>query len=237
VSPQTPPKSINAFLAKLPKGDTPPPPDERTAIEELVYSFLLWESSVQRADNAFKRCQSSFVDLNDLRVSRSNEVQAVLGKTYPLLEERVERLQASLHEIYIREYEVSLAQLDELSKRDARRYLESLEGMVPFVAARVMLFKLGAHAVPIERRLLEKLIEEGVLEADTDIAKAQGALERHIKADDATAAALKLQSFSEGATAPPARSNSGSKKRTASKKRTTKKTSTKKTTRKKRSSK
>jgi len=228
-------KAINALLNKLPKGDIEPPPEDRTPIEELVYAFLLWESSTSRADNAFKRCQQSFVDLNDLRVSRPREVEAALGKTYPRLEERVARLQASLQEIYIREYEVSLDSLEALSKRDARKYLESLEGIVPFVPARVMLFKCGAHAVPIEDRLLAKLIELGVIDEGTDLPKAQGILERYIKAEQGPEACLKLQALSEGAAEPAARPAKPSKATTkkTSKKRTTKKRSSKASTKKK----
>lgn len=238
-------RSLTAFIGKLPKGDIEPPPAERSAIEELVYAFLLWESSTSRADNALKRLQSAFVDLNDLRVSRPAELHAALGKTYPLLEERVARLQASLHEIYLREYEVSLDAAEALSKRDAKKYLDSLEGMVPFVAARVLLFKLGAHAVPVEQRLVDRLIEAGCLEESADVEKAQGTLERQVKADDAEKTALKLQNLAEhppkatrkssstAATKPAAKTTGKTTKKTRStKKRSTKAATTKKTTKK-----
>ncbi|GEM_PF-460226 len=227
-------KSINAFLKRQPKGDVPPPPSDREPIGELVYSFLLWEASTSRADNAYKRILSQFVDFNDLRVSRRPELEAALGKTYPNIDERIMRLQAALQDVYVREYEVSLGVLDKLSKRDARKYLESLEGMPPYVAARVTLFVLGAHAVPVERRLLDQLIEAGVLEEGTDIEKAQGLLERHIKAEDGVAAYQKLQNFAE---------NGGAKKRVTSQKKaasqkkatTRKKTTAAKTTTRKKS--
>jgi hypothetical protein len=215
-------KALNALIKKLPKGDAEAPPPDRSPIEELVYSFLLWESSAQRADNAFKRCLANFVDLNDLRVSRPAEVHLALGKTYPRLEERTDRLQASLHEIYLREHEVSLDNAASMNKRDARKYLESLEGMVPFVAARVMLFNLGAHAVPLEQRLADKLADAEALDDADDLAKAQSILERQIKADDAIPSYLKLQSFSESA-AKAAKPKTRSTK-AASKKRSAKKT-------------
>ncbi len=237
-------KQINAFINKLPKGDTTPPPEDRTPIEELVYAFLLWESTQSRADNAMKRINATFVDLNDLRVSRDREVAAALGKTYPLLEERVMRLQASLEEVYIREYEVNLDAAAKLSKRDARKYIETLEGMVPFVAARLMLFKFEAHAIPVEQRLIDKLITAGVLDEGTDIAKAQGLLERHIKSEDALDAAIKFQEFSENGD-PEATKASTTKRKTKPKrdstasttKRTTKKTASRKASSKKTSSK
>jgi hypothetical protein len=210
-------KAIHSFIKRLPKGDVEPPPEDREPIAELVYSFLLWESTTARADNAFKRVTSQFVDFNDLRVSRPIEVEFALGKTYPLLDERIMRLQASLQDIYVREYEVSL-HLEKLSKRDARKYLESLEGMPPFVAARTTLFVLGAHAMPIEQRLLDYLIEAGVLDDGTDLEKAQGLFERHVKAEDCLAAYLKLQHFAERG---PQKKRSTTQRKAASRKKTT----------------
>lgn len=243
-------KSITSFVKRLPKGDCEPPPDGRTAVEELVYSFLLWESTTSRADNAFKRVGEQFVDLNDLRVSRHAEVAAVLGKTYPLLDERVMRIDSALNDVYRREHEVSLASLESMSKRDARKYLESIEGVVPFVVARVTLFSLGAHALPVEDRLVRRLEEAGVLEPGSNPAKAAGSLERQVKADEAVGAYLKLQHFSEhgvgaGRTASTRKTTTAKKaaasKRTVTKKKAsssrvskaTKKTTKRKTTRKK----
>ena len=190
-------KQINSFIKRLPRSDVAPPPEDREPIAELVYAFLLWESTTARADHAFKRVCDQFVDFNDLRVSRPVEVAVALGKTSPHLDERIMRLQAALKDLYLREYEVSLNNAAQMSKRDARKYVETLEGAPPFVAARVTLFSLGGHAVPVEQRLLDALINAGLMDADCDVVKAQGLLERYIKAEDGVQAYLKLQHFSE----------------------------------------
>lgn len=166
-------------------------------IRHLVYSFLLWDCFTNRADNAFKRIEETYVDMNDLRVSRAEEIMGVLGKTYPNAEERVARIKAALREIYLREHAVSLATVREGGKREARKYVDSLDGMHPFVAARVCLLGMDCHAVPIEERLLDKLIKGGVFEADTPIDKATGAIERHVKASEGLETYLLLQAYSE----------------------------------------
>lgn len=201
-------KSINDFFKRLATVSLPENVEPLEATNELVFSFLLWESTTQRARPAMQRIASAFVDLNELRVSRVPDIVEVLGKTYPRGEERALRLKSSLHDVFSREHEVSLAKAAAMGKRDARKYLEALSGMVPFVAGRVVLLSLGGHAVPLEDRSLEMLIAHGVLEEGTDIAKATGILERHVKAEDALQTYLSLQAWVEtGAEAPkkPAR--------------------------------
>jgi hypothetical protein len=166
-------------------------------IRQLVYSFLLWDCTTNRADNAFKRLEDTYVDMNDLRVSRTEEIMGVLGKTYPRADERVARIKASLRDIYLREHAVSLASLREGGKREARKYLESLEGMHHFVAARVALLGMDSHAVPIEERLYDKFIKAEIFEPDTPIEKAAGSIERHVKASEGLETYLLLQSYSE----------------------------------------
>lgn len=206
-------------------------------IRQLVYSFLLWDCTTSRADNAFKRIEETYVDMNDLRVSRTEEIMDVLGKTYPSAEERVARIKASLRDVYLREHAVSLATVREGGKREARKYVDSLEGMHPFVAARVCLVGMDCHAVPLEERLLGKLIKGGVFEQDTPLDKAAGTIERHVKASEGLETYLILQAYSEDTSADGSELAEGAaktKKKSGSRK--TSKT-TRSTTRKKKTAK
>lgn len=209
-------------------------------IRQLVYSFLLWDCSTNRADNAFKRLEDTYVDMNDLRVSRTEEIMGVLGKTYPRADERVARIKAALRDVYLREHAVSLASLREGGKREARKYLESLEGMHHFVAARVALLAMDSHAVPIEERLYAKFLKAGIFEPDTPIEKATGSIERHVKASEGLETYLILQAYSED-TSTDGSELAGSAKpvKKKSSSRTTSKSSasTRKTSRKKKSAK
>lgn len=197
-------KALNALLRSLkskyaPEGELP----QRTPLEELIYSFLLWEAPIAKADAAYRRLMNHVVDVNELRVCRPPEIIATIGKTYPLAEERAMRLKASLHEVYLREFAVSLDKCASLSKRDARRYLDTLEGMPPFVAARVVLLRLGGHAIPVDNNLLVRLIAKGVVEPEYDCARAEGILERHVKADDGIQVHLTLLNWADDPATEP----------------------------------
>lgn len=192
-------KKLASHLKSLKSAYTPEPLEPRTPMEEFVMSFLMWEATRAKAELALKRVLSGIVDINELRVCRPADIVMMLGKQYPLVEERAQRLKAALHEIFLREYAVSLDSAIAMNKRDGRKYIESLEGITPYVAARVTLVCLGGHAVPLDRKLLAQLIEAGVLEEDLDESKAQGILERHIMANESLECHALLQAWSDDA--------------------------------------
>lgn len=199
-------------LSKLLKKIGRKPDKDQTAqfdlIDQFVYSSLLWDSTHTRAASAFKRIKTITVDYNDFRVGAYEEIIAILGERYPRVSHRAERLRASLNDIYGREHAVSLDTLRQMGKREAKVYLDSLRGALPFVTARVLLVSLDAHAIPIDERTHGLLITEGVIEGGVDIPKAISILERAVKAAGGRSTHDKLQAWSErnGKTKPqPAR--------------------------------
>lgn len=204
-------KNLTALLKKLRSRYDVPEAVARPPLEEFVYSFLLWEASHSKADAAIKRITSTVVDFNELRVCRPPELMAFFGKSYPRAEERSLRLRAALQDLYLREYEVSLDAAVAMNKRDARKYIETLNGLPPFVVSRVMLLVFGAHAMPVDDRTMHKLIAAEVVEHGSDLVKAAGILERHVKAEEAVEVHELLQAWSEDSSADPAPKDKGEK--------------------------
>lgn len=198
-------RALGSLLRRLRSKYRAEAPVERPPLEEMIYSFLLFDAPTNKADAAYRRLMHHVVDVNELRVSRPEEVAGVLGKLYPLAEERAQRLRASLHEIFQREFSVSLERCSGMSKREARTYLESLDGMHPFVSARVLLMSLGGHAAPVDQRLLDRLIAVGVVEAGYDCERAGGVLERHIKAEESRQAHMLLLAWCDDPASEPSR--------------------------------
>lgn len=127
-------------------------------VARLVESFLLWESSVNRAERALEALRSELVDLNELRVCLPSEIVGVIGVRYPLARERAERIRTCLRTVFESANGLSLCALAEQSKRQARTVLDTIPGMVPFVSARVVLLELGGHAFPVDSRVREHLL-------------------------------------------------------------------------------
>ncbi|MBX3323586.1 MAG: hypothetical protein KF757_11410 [Phycisphaeraceae bacterium] len=122
-------------------------------VNQVVYSFILWESTAMRAERAIVAIDESLADVNELRVCLPSDLIGIIGSRYPRAEERSRRLRACLGAVYEREHAMDLSFLEQQTKRDARAYLDGMEGMVPFVASRVMLLELGGHAFPMDGRL------------------------------------------------------------------------------------
>jgi hypothetical protein len=168
-------------------------PDGESIMQEYLRSFLTWEASGAKAEQALKRIQHAVVDLNELRVCLTDELAQMLGERYPLARERAQRLRASLNELYRREHGVTLEAVVMMPKREARAYIGSLEGVPPFVAARVTLLSLGGHAFPIDERLRSALADAGV--ESTDAESLGGWIERQVRGGEARQAYLALEAW------------------------------------------
>lgn len=166
-----PAKKLHALVkrlrAKHPEASVfPAPAWEGTdpILSEFVFSLLLAESTPVLALEAFEIVKSEFVDLNELRIALPDEVAELLGDDYPHAAERAARIRATLHDIFQREHVMSLAALADAGKREIRQYLQSINGVTPFVIARVKLLHLGGTAIPVDNTLLSRLHKEHTLE-------------------------------------------------------------------------
>jgi hypothetical protein len=225
-------QKLSALLRSLKSSYEPVEVKPRDAVDELVYSMLLWESNTAKAERALRRVQDAAADVNELRVFRPEHLELVLGERYPIVEERCRRLVCVLNGVYQSAHEVTLAHIEAMPKRDGRKTLESIDGMPPYVAARVTLYVLGGHAIPIDDRMATGLVASGVIEeSDADCARASAVLERMVKAAEGPGVAALLQAWGEDG-APPQSSGRAAKgtTRTAAKKKTTTKKKTKKRT-------
>ena len=233
-------KALQALLKKIGTPDVPEllPADDPVAI--LIYSFLVWETTVEKADAAYAKIVENVVDYNDLRVCMPHEIVEIIGERFPQAHERAQRLRATLRDVYLREHIVSLDSLAELGKRDLRKYVESLDGIPPYVAARLMLLCYDTHGIPVDEKLHWALVDTGVVDADDDLTEVGSWLTRQVKADDGAVTHQRLQAWCD--TVVPtkrkvpkkAAAAAGTKKKTTTKKKATaKKAPSKKTTKKK----
>lgn len=224
-------KRFTALLRKLPPSPLPEFPDADDPVGVLVMSFLLADSTTEKAIAAYTKLQDVTVDYNDLRVSMPREVAAYLGARYPQGLERCQRLRAVLKSIYLREHDVTLDGLKAAGKRDVKKYIETLDGITPFVSARVLLMAFDSHAIPVDESLRERLVVEGVADDTSDAAEVSTWLSRQVKASDGVTTHLALQAWTEKTplkTKPKTRKKTTSKAAATSTK-TTKKKSTAKT--------
>lgn len=184
------------FGASAPTPPTPTLSDDGV-LDEFVRSMLLWESTSALAEGAWQRLVAGVVDANELRVCSPREVVAILGADYPLAFDRAERLHAALADAFKGQHKLTQAGLAEHGKREARAFLEAIDGTPPFVAARVVLLHLSGHAAPVDSRVLRRLIESGTAPRGRSCTEAASHVERHVRAGELMEFYLLVQAWAD----------------------------------------
>lgn len=197
-------KAFNKQRQSTPAGSIPEPDDP---IRRLAISVLGEDCGDESASAALDRLLKSMVDWNEIRVSTPDQVAHALGDKIPDVVERARRLSRALHGVYLHEHCISLERLRNLGRREARDYLEALEGVNDYSAAAVMLWSLGGHAIPVHDDLLRALRNAGLVHESASRVEVQAFLERNIPAAQAKEFCLVMKNF----TAPKRAASSTSK--------------------------
>ena len=174
-------KALKRLLGKAKNAENPFP-GVTDATQVLIQSFLVWEWNGSRASSTWARMVEDVTDLNELRVTVVDDYLEYFGGGCPRAEERADRLRATLRGVFHREHSTDLSGPAGGPKKEFREYLDSLEGMTPFVAARTALIAAGSHAVPVDERTLRLLVKSGVVDADATIDSASQTMSRLVTA-------------------------------------------------------
>jgi endonuclease III len=154
-------------------------------VEALICGIISERMSEAAAQKALREITRAFVDWNDLRVSRVEEVAEVLGRDAVASRATALALTAALRGIFDEHHKISLVTLKKLGKRPARQDLEKIEGVSRFVSNYCLLTALEAHAIPLTEQMTEYLKCNGIIEESADAEDLEGFLTRCVAAKDA----------------------------------------------------
>ena len=150
-----------------------------------------------------RKIVDSVVDFNE--PAPSVEVMSIIGSRYPNAMERCKRLKSALHGIYLAHHEVSLESMKPLGKREVRAFVEGLDDIPPYVASRVLQRCYDVHTIPVDDRLVDLLIQQGVLAEIVDAGEFSKWVSRQVKSADGLAVEATLRAFTDSSPKPPAR--------------------------------
>ena len=190
---------------------------------ELLLACLSEHMTESKTRSAFNKLRSNFVDYNELRVMRPAEVVEILGKGFAQYRPAFGQMVRVLRALFDEQDHLDLEHLKSVGKREARGFLEGLEGTSGYVVSRVMLRALGGHAFPIHKPMLQMLQAEEVVDTAADIATVQGFLERQITSKRIHKVYALLRRYTDVARSPRP-SKKTTKKATSSTKKKTKTT-------------
>ena len=155
---------------------------EENVTDTIVYAIVSSELNEKPATAAFKRLVDHFVDWNDLRVSRSEEILDILHKDTRATREIASTLVKVLNGIFDQYHTVSLESLKKTGKRPARQALEKIDGISRFAVDYCMLTSLKGHAVPLTKKMIEYLKANNLVDSDADEQQIGGFLAKQIPA-------------------------------------------------------
>jgi endonuclease III len=173
---------IDKFLRSVKSGQKVKPADFADPVDALIYG-LISESVMERhAKKIFKNLQSHFIDYNDLRVSRSEEIQEILEDLTPKGEQLAVNLTKMLSAVFDKYDGMSLKTIDAQGKRQARKELEELSGATHFAVNFCFLASLQGHAIPLTEPMLQYLKDHELVDSQNTQEEIETFLERHISA-------------------------------------------------------
>ncbi len=179
----------NAPRPMIPASDDP--------LRRLAVAILGVGCTDHKAQRALDRALTVMVDWNDMRVSSAFELNKATGNTIPLGMQRCRLLIDALQAVFDRENRLSLDRLRNLGRREARQYLEALDGVDEYAVASIVLWGLGGHAIPVNDKLLAALRQADLVNPSADRGEVQAFLERHVGAADAKEFCTVMQWFAE----------------------------------------
>jgi len=211
-----------------------------TVIDSIIYAVISAEMSERMTDSVIRKFADYFVDWNDLRVSRSEEIVEVLGKDNHVTMDIASAITRILNGIFNEYHKVSLEALKKIGKRPAKQALEKIDGTSRFVVDYCLLTALGGHAMPLTDKMIKYLRTNELVNPDADEQQIGGFLAKQISAKNGYEFYALLRHESESAKAKKKtkakttrKKTSGTKTKSKKKTKTKAKTKTKKKTRRK----
>jgi endonuclease III len=192
-------------------------------LEALVYGIITEKMSKKDTKGVLKRFKDYFVDLNDLRVSSTEEIIECLGDEKPQARVIAENLIHFLRYIFNQYNVVSLKNLQKIGKRPARQVLERIPQLSNFAINYCMLTSLKAHSIPLTEKMIGYLKNNELVHPDADEHQIEGFLSKQIAAKNGYEFYSLLRKQSESG-----RTRAKSKKKTVKKTKSKKKRKTKK---------
>jgi len=199
--------------------------------DAIIYAIINAELSEKVTAAAIKKLADYFVDLNDLRVSRTEEIVEILGADTSVTRTIASTITTVLRAVFNEYHKVSLEVLKKTGKRPARQILEKLEGTSRFVVDYCMLTSLQGHAIPLTKRMIEYLKSKELVYPGADEQQIGGFLAKQISANKGYDFYALLRRESEARKSKKkkkSKTTSKKKTETKSKKKTTKKRKSKK---------
>jgi len=156
-------------------------------IEALIFASLCQDSPESSAKSAMRKIQSHFVDYNDLRVARTEEIVEIIGGDITCAEKTAAKIIMLLNAVFQKYDSLVSANIVDAGKKGIREALEKLNGMTSFIHSFIYLVALSGHAVPLTDRMIEYFKTYNLVDPQWDNNQIISFIEKQVSASEAYA--------------------------------------------------
>ena len=174
--------NLSKFWKKVKPKNAVETPKYADPSDAMVFAVLLEKFGTAKAEKYIKKFNSNFVDWNDVRVSRDEEIIEVLGGESDLNNYVAANMRNSLQAVFERNDCLELNYIIEFGKRKAFEELEKMKVLTDFVLNYIMLVCLDSHSIPVNEKMAEFLKSNEIVHEDSSIEDIKSFLERQIPA-------------------------------------------------------
>ena len=153
--------------------------------ESLVHGAILENISESAMRAALRKFDDHFVDFNDMRVSRPEEIVEMLGDDSESNRKAGVSVVRILTSVFHKYNNVNLDSIQKIGKRQGRAVLEKFEGMSSFCVDYCMLTALQGHAIPLTKIMIQYLRDNDLIYPAAERSDIEGFLTRQISAANA----------------------------------------------------
>ena len=150
-------------------------------IDSLIFAVIRENCSQTATKPLMRKLEKHFVNFNELRVSKTEEIMEVLGSNSDEFHKVAESIKVTLGGIFGKYNTLDLSELKDMGKKPAKKELEELE-ISRFAINYCFVTFLGGHAIPLTEKMVEYLRSEELVYPDSTIEQIEGFLERQITA-------------------------------------------------------
>lgn len=156
-------------------------------VEALVFASLCQDCSESTAKTAMRKLQSHFVDNNDLRVARVEEIVEIIGSDLEHADKTAVKLTGMLNAVFQKYDSLVAENIVGTGKKGMKEVLDKLSGITDFVRSYVCLTSLGGHAVPLTDKMIEYFKTNSLVDPEWDTTQIYSFVEKQVSASEAFA--------------------------------------------------
>ncbi|MCK4851380.1 MAG: hypothetical protein KAT11_08515, partial [Phycisphaerae bacterium] len=174
------PKGAKVVLSRLKRlyGAPAKQSAEVEPVERIVLAILADNEPSSKAQTVLRKLKGYYVDFNELRVSRPNELAAHMGSTFAQPLPKAKIILGVLKGIFDRENSFDLGFLKSKSKQELEEYFRDIPGADNYLVSSVILYCCGRQAFPLDEKMLQACKELELAKGPVSLENMQAYFER-----------------------------------------------------------